>query len=122
MHYCFNVVTEPEGRPAAVLVRALRPEAGLDRMQARRGGREGPELTQGPARLCEALGIDLDQNDTSLAGPVLSVRSDGARVARIASGPRVGIRVAMDRPWRFWVEGDPFVSRARPVAPKRRRG
>ena len=122
MHYCFNVVTEPEGQPAAVLVRALRPEAGLDRMQARRNGREGPDLTQGPARLCEALGIDLALNDTSLAGPALCIRANGAAVPRIASGPRVGIRVATDRPWRFWVEGDPFVSRARPVARKRRRG
>jgi len=120
MHHCFNVVTEPKGRPAAVLVRALRPEAGLDRMRARRGGRNGPELTRGPARLCEALGIDLDQNDTSLAGPVLTVRADGMTATEIGSGPRIGIRVAMDRPWRFWVAGDPFVSRARP-APRRPR-
>ena len=113
MHYCFNVVTEPEGQPAAVLVRAVHPEAGLDRMQARRGGREGSDLTRGPARLCEALGIDLDLNDVSLAGPILTVRTDGANVGRVASGPRIGIRVATDRPWRFWVEGDPFVSHGR---------
>jgi len=122
MHYCFNVVTEPEGRPAAVLVRALHPVSGLDRMRARRGERQGPELTQGPARLCEAMAIDLDLNDVSLAGPVLSVRSDGTGVSNIASGPRIGIRVATDRPWRFWVEGDPFVSRSRAPAPRRRRG
>jgi DNA-3-methyladenine glycosylase len=113
MHYLFNVVTEPEGRPAAVLVRALRPEAGLNRMEARRGGRNGGGMTQGPARLCEALGIDLDLNDTSLAGPVLTIREDGAPVSGIAAGPRVGIRVGTDRPWRFWIEGDAFVSRAR---------
>jgi DNA-3-methyladenine glycosylase len=122
MHYCFNVVTEPEGQPAAVLVRALHPESGRGRMQARRGGRTGPELTQGPARLCEALGIDLDQNDVSLAGPTLVVRTDGANVGRIASGPRIGIRVGTDRPWRFWVEGDPFVSRGRLPVLNRRRG
>jgi DNA-3-methyladenine glycosylase len=122
MHYCFNVVTEPEGHPAAVLVRGLRPEAGVECMQARRGGREGPELTQGPARLCEALGIDLDLNDVSLAGPILTVRTDGAAVGRIASGPRIGIRVATDRPWRFWVEDDPFVSRGRWPAARHRRG
>ena len=96
-----------------MLVRALHPEAGLDRMQARRGGREGPDVTRGPARLCEALGIDLDLNDVSLAGPILTIRTDGATVGRVASGPRIGIRVATDRPWRFWVEGDPFVSRGR---------
>ena len=122
MHYCFNVVTEPEGKPAAVLVRALRPEAGLDRMEARRRGREGTQLTQGPARLCEALGIDLDLNDTSLAGPVLTVRKNGEGAPQIASGPRIGIRVATERPWRFWVAGDPFVSGARAAVPKRRRG
>ena len=122
MHYCFNVVAEPEGKPAAVLVRALHPEAGLKRMQRRRRGREGFLLTQGPARLCEALGIDLDLNDVSLAGPVLTIRTDGTMPDRVVTGPRIGIRVATDRPWRFWVEGNPFVSRGRPASPKRRRG
>jgi DNA-3-methyladenine glycosylase len=117
MHHCCNVVTEPEGKPAAVLLRALRPERGLARMAGRRGGRRPADLARGPARLCEALAIDLDLNDTSLLGPVLCIRSDGAR-PRIASGPRVGIRVGTDRPWRFWVEGDAFVSRLPRPAPR----
>ena len=117
MHHCLNVVTEREGMPAAVLLRALRPEGGLRRMTHRRQGRAPRDLTRDPARLCEALAIDLHLNDTSLRGPVLGIRTDGTRPTRIACGPRVGIRVGTDRLWRFWVEGDPFVSRGSRPAP-----
>ncbi len=124
MHFLLNFVTEREGFPAAVLVRAVRPEAGVERMRARRGRENPVELTSGPSRLCQAFGIDLAHNTLSLAGPELTVRDDGRRPGRIESGPRVGIRLGRDRAWRFWAEGDPFVSRARPGAPPgpRRRG
>ena len=111
MHYLFNAVTESEGRPAAVLVRALRPEAGLERMVARRGTPVARDLARGPARLCVALGIDLAQNDVSLRGPVLSIREDGWSPSCIATGPRIGIRQGTERPWRFWIPGEAHVSR-----------
>ena len=123
MHHLVNFVTEEEGFPAAVLIRALRPEGGLERMRRRRGRTGLRDLTSGPSRLCQALGLDLGWNGALLTGPELVVRKDGGPPERIASGPRVGIRKGTDRPWRFWVEGDPFVSRARPgPARPRRRG
>lgn len=117
MHYLLNVVTGAEGFPAAVLLRALHPMSGVETMARRRGRRELAELASGPSRLCQALGIDLALNRTSLTGPVLLLRSDGRCPERVSTGPRVGIRRGTDRPWRFWVEGDPCVSRARPGPP-----
>ncbi|HET9233749.1 MAG TPA: DNA-3-methyladenine glycosylase [Candidatus Eisenbacteria bacterium] len=121
MHYLFNAVTESKGRPAAVLVRALRPEAGLERMMARRGTQAVRDLARGPARLCEAMDIDLDCNDVSLRGPILTLREDGWAPDRIASGPRIGIRHGADRPWRFWIEGEAHVSRGPSASPSMRR-
>jgi DNA-3-methyladenine glycosylase len=111
MHHLLNVVTEPPGFPAAVLIRALHPLAGTDRMSRRRGGGTLRDLTSGPSRLCQALGIDLTFNRVPLRGPALTLRSDGSRPEQIMCGPRVGIRVGTDRPWRFWIDGDPCVSR-----------
>jgi DNA-3-methyladenine glycosylase len=121
MHYLLNFVTEREGFPAAVLIRAVRPEAGLARMRVRRGREDLLSLASGPSRLCQAFGLDLSHNDIPLSGPELTVRDDGRRSGAIVSGPRVGIRVGTDRAWRFWLKGDPFVSRGRPGAPSRRR-
>lgn len=122
MHYCLNVVTEREGFPAAVLLRALRPEAGLLRMAARRGRDLPRVLTSGPARLCEALAIGRELNGADFRGPELHLREDGFRVRRVARGPRVGIRRGIDRLWRFWADGDPHVSPGRPgPAPRTRR-
>jgi DNA-3-methyladenine glycosylase len=117
MHHCVNVVAGPGTFPAAVLVRALRPVRGTAAMMGRRGTGDLRLLTTGPGRLCQALAIDLAQNGISLRGPELQIRDDGVRPARVRSGPRVGIRVAVDRPWRYWAAGDPFVSRA-PAPPR----
>lgn len=121
MHFLFNAVTESEGRPAAVLVRALRPEAGLERMAARRGTEVVRDLARGPARLCEAMGIDRSLNDVPLWGPVLTLRDDGCAPKSIAAGPRIGIRHGADRPWRFWIPGDAHVSRGPGAPPSLRR-
>ncbi len=121
MHYLLNFVTERDGFPAAVLVRALRPGGGRSRMRRRRGREAERDLTSGPSRLCEALGVDLALNDVPLTGPALTVRDDGHRPERVEAGPRIGIRVGTERPWRFWVAGDPFVSRGRPGPPGGRR-
>jgi DNA-3-methyladenine glycosylase len=120
MHHCLNLVTETVGFPAAVLVRALRPLAGLDRMERRRGRTRILELTSGPSRLCCALGVDLAFNEAHLGGPDLVLR-EGPRPHRIVAGPRVGIRRGVTQPWRFWVAEDPFVSRGRPGPPAGRR-
>lgn len=121
MHYLFNCVTESRGFPGAVLVRALRPEAGLARMQQRRRRLSPRELASGPSRLCEALGIDLNQNEIRLTGPEILIRRDRFRIGNISTGPRVGIRKGAASPWRFWVAGDPFVSRGRPGPPPQRK-
>ena len=112
MHHLLNAVTEEEGFPGAVLIRALEPVRGLDRMARRRGGRLRPrDLTGGPAKLCRALGLDLSWNDRSLTrGDLVICRGDGAP-RRIASGTRVGIRKGRDRPWRFWDPESDCVSR-----------
>ena len=112
MHWCMNLVTGPEGEPSAVLIRAAEPVAGIDAIRIRRPkiGR-AVDLTAGPARLTEALGVDRALNGTdATSGRVRLVPRVGPAPA-IVCGPRVGIRVAQDRPWRFAAAGNPYVSR-----------
>jgi DNA-3-methyladenine glycosylase len=116
MHHCLNVVTEPEGHGAAVLVRALEPVEGIEGMRARRGGREGPALTNGPAKLCYALAIDraLDGADLVEGTALWIERGEAVSKQRVARGPRVGVRGdewALSVPWRFWIEGNQYISR-----------
>jgi DNA-3-methyladenine glycosylase len=138
MHHCFNVVTDREGYAAAVLVRALEPLEGVDVMRANRGGRAGAELTNGPAKLCYALGIDraldgvdlvasealwLERGELVTDGPPItggvsaSLRQSSgcsATLRQIASGPRVGVRGddwALAVEWRFWIWDNPYVSK-----------
>jgi DNA-3-methyladenine glycosylase len=85
-------------------------------MRERRPSKADGELTSGPGKLCRALGIDMTFNKADLAGPLVWIEDAGPAVAPadIASGPRVGIAYAGDyvsKPWRFWLEGNPFVSR-----------
>jgi DNA-3-methyladenine glycosylase len=116
MHHCFNVVTEREGFPAAVLVRAIEPVEGTEVMRRNRPGRSGVELTNGPAKLCYALGIDRTLNGADLVtGKYLSIEQDEAITeAHVATGPRVGVRGderAVTVAWRFWIEPSLYVSR-----------
>ncbi|MGQ9522648.1 MAG: DNA-3-methyladenine glycosylase [Anaerolineae bacterium] len=117
LHHCLNIVTEREGFPAAVLIRALEPLEGLETMRARRGGVPDHLLTSGPARLCQALAIDraLDQADLCTSDAMLFVE-DGAPIPddAVMAGPRIGVRgdrQARTVPWRFYVAGNPYVSR-----------
>jgi DNA-3-methyladenine glycosylase len=112
MHWCLNVVTGPEGYPAAVLLRAAAPLEGLATMRRRRGAVPDRLLAAGPARLTEALGIDRRLYGHRLTEPPLWIAA-GARVPprRIVVGPRIGISVAADWPLRFHVRDDPYVSR-----------
>jgi DNA-3-methyladenine glycosylase len=122
MYHQFNVVTGVEDVPHAVLVRALEPVEGVDLMRRRRGGLPARDLASGPGKLCIALGIDRRLDGADLLGERIWLEA-GRRVrpAAIAAGPRIGIDYAADwaaRPWRFWLRGSPFVSRA-PDAPRR---
>jgi DNA-3-methyladenine glycosylase len=113
MHFCMNVVTGEEGEGSAVLLRAAEPIQGLERMAAHRGVADPRLLCSGPGRLCQAFGVGRPQNGADLVrGAELRLEA-GSPVAPdlVVSGPRVGIRVATDRPWRFMVAGSRFVSR-----------
>jgi len=115
MYNQFNVVTNTEDIPHAVLVRALEPIEGIDLIRRRRAGRSEYEWTSGPGRLCVAMGIDrrLDKADL-LGGRVWIEAGVSVSPREIARGPRVGIDYAKEwiaKPWRFWVRDNPFVSR-----------
>jgi DNA-3-methyladenine glycosylase len=117
MHWCINVTCGPEGAAAAVLLRAATIVDGREVARARRQGADDRDLARGPARLTRALGIDGTRNGADLcgpAGPVRLVNADRVDPALIRSGPRVGVSRAADRPWRFWLDGDPGVSAYRP--------
>ncbi len=120
MHWCANVVCMPEGTAQAILLRALSPLAGLEEMRAARpAARRDRDLCRGPARLCQALGIDRSYDGADLVRPGghrLSILDDGADPpAAPGTGDRIGIRRAQDRPWRWWVPEDPNLSRADPI-------
>jgi DNA-3-methyladenine glycosylase len=118
MHWCANLVCGPVGVARAVLLRALAPVEGIDLMREARGGRVvDRDLLSGPARLCQALGIDgtFDGADLVDGGSGLVVLDDGvAAPEHPATSGRVGIRLATELQWRWWVPGDPNVSRGRP--------
>ena len=122
IHALVNVVTEAEGDPAAVLIRALDPLDGLDVMRRRRAraakGRRTRESTRladhdlcrGPGNLTMAMGITLADNRVDLTGTRLFVEDRGLRGGRAAWGPRIGINVGTEHPWRAWVAGHAAVS------------
>lgn len=116
MHVCLNIVTEPAGEAAAVLIRAVEPTHGLDLMRLRRGSRiPDRDLCRGPGRLCQALGITLALDGARLSDPDLYIADAPGEAPSppVATSPRVGISRAVDWPWRFYVPGNRFVS-ARP--------
>lgn len=115
MHHCMNAVTGPAGVGMAVLIRAAEPIEGVAEMRARRGREPMRDLCSGPAKLCQAFGVDRALNGIDLVrGPDLWIaEGTPAPPARIVAGPRVGIRVGKEYAWRFSVADDPFVSRAR---------
>jgi DNA-3-methyladenine glycosylase len=133
MHFCVNMVCLGEEGPAgdgasAVLLRAGAIVAGEDLARARRSRGEtrlAPrDLARGPARLCQALGIDRSQDGADVCVPssplrMLSGAGNPARSAKIRTGPRVGVSSAADIPWRFWYDGDPTVSVYRAHVPRR---
>ncbi|HEX9375731.1 MAG TPA: DNA-3-methyladenine glycosylase [Actinomycetota bacterium] len=114
MHFCANVVTGRDGEGSAVLLRAVEPLEGLDAMEERRGTANPRLLCAGPGRLCEAFGVGGAQNGTDLVtGDELRIEW-GSPVGddEIAVGPRVGLTVAVEQPWRFVVATSRYLSRA----------
>jgi DNA-3-methyladenine glycosylase len=130
MHFCANVVCSPPGVPTGILLRAGRVVAGeeLARRRRRLDAHRAPrDLARGPARLCQAMGIDLTQNGFDLLDPdgplrlrAPADRDPAAPPPEIAVGPRVGVSQAADIPWRFWLAGDPTVSPYRHAVPRRK--
>jgi DNA-3-methyladenine glycosylase len=125
MHFCVNLVCQPNGEAAAVLLRAGLVVAGHDLAAKRRraASGDGPRLASGPARLCQALGIGRAQNGADVCDPASALRvlarSSEAAAWSVASGPRVGVRDGAEVAWRFWIDGHPTVSPYRPHVPKR---
>ena len=121
LHNLFNAVTEEKDAPAAILIRALEPIEGVDRMRRRRRRARKPgqstvadaDLCRGPGNLTIALGIDLADNDQDLTRGPLRIEDRGIAISALAWSPRIGIRVATDRLWRCSWEGNVCVSVSR---------
>jgi DNA-3-methyladenine glycosylase len=113
IHWCLNLVCEGEGSAAAVLVRALEPIHGVDRMQERRRVENARLLCAGPGRLCEALGLTGEHDGLPLDRPPFELRSRTGDV-EVAAAPRIGISRAAERPWRYVRSASPFLSRGVP--------
>ena len=113
MHFCVNVSTGPRGVGEAVLIRAIEPLEGLEVMQDRRKVPRMRDLSNGPGKLCQALGIDsrVYGEHFSTSQKIGLAPGRKFRSSAIATGPRIGIRQAADRPWRFFVRNNPFVSK-----------
>ena len=118
IHWCLNFVCEEEGVAAAVLVRALEPTHGLDEMRERRRVEDVRKLCSGPGKLCQALGITRDHDGLPLDRRPFELRAR-ERDVEVARGPRIGITLAAEVPWRYGLAGSPFLSR--PFSPARRR-
>jgi DNA-3-methyladenine glycosylase len=127
-HFCVNLVCQPAGEASAVLLRAGRVAEGAELAARRRARTRTPaerELARGPGRLCQALGITDGLNGAdvcSAASPLRVLPGTApwpAPAAAISTGPRVGISRAAERPWRFWITGEPSVSVYRPYLARR---
>ncbi|SDS81673.1 DNA-3-methyladenine glycosylase [Microlunatus soli] len=119
MHHAANVSAGPVGRGSGVLLRSGEVVDGIGIARDRRGPRiSDRDLARGPGRLTQALGITRPDNGTDLlaAGPepTITLTASESPVIKINTGPRVGITKAVDKPWRFWIADDPYVSDYRP--------
>ena len=113
MHWCLNTATGEVGVGQGVLLRAAEPLEGLELLRGRRGGVRDRDLLRGPARLAQAFGLDGTWSGRDLCGPAagspLHLADDGTR-PRVTTGGRVGVALAADLPWRFFVPDSPWVS------------
>ena len=112
MHFCVNAVTREEGHGSGVLIRAVEPLAGLALMRKRRGGMPDRQLTNGPGKVCQALGITAPLGGSPLnRGALRILRGTPVADHDVVVAPRVGITKAVEWPLRFMVRGSPWVSR-----------
>ena len=112
MHYCVNAVTREDGHGSAVLIRAVEPLSGVELMRARRGHVPDRQLTTGPGKLCQALGIDRELDGARLdRGPLRILRGEAVPDDAVDITHRVGISKAADWALRFLIRGNPWVSR-----------
>ena len=112
MHYCCNIVTGPDGHGAAVLIRAVEPLEGQTMMKYLRGDKGGPGLTNGPAKFCQAFAIDKAMNGHDLAKePLRLIVPENRPAHEIVRTTRIGISRGHDVPWRFYIKGNPYVSK-----------
>ena len=122
IHYLVNAVTEKEGVPAAVLIRALEPLDGIRLMTRRRAPDrqqiEVRDLCRGPGNLTRAVGITLAENQRDLTADRLYIEDRGLAAGAVSAGSRVGLSVGVDRPWRFWIDGHACVSGRLKAYPK----
>jgi DNA-3-methyladenine glycosylase len=110
IHWCLNFVCAEPGRAEAVLIRALQPGNGLDAMRARRGVESERALCSGPGKLCQALAVTGAHDGLPLDEPPFELLAR-AEPPAIATGTRIGLTKAADRPWRYGLAGSPFLSR-----------
>ena len=112
MHYCFNVVTGPAGHGSAVLIRALEPLQGADLMLRFRTVHDQLQLTNGPAKLCQALRIDMILNGHDLSKPPLLLKAERSLPeSEVVRTTRIGISREQDKPWRFYIRGNRYISK-----------
>jgi len=114
VHWCLNLVCG-ETPGSAVLIRAIAPEHGIERMRARRGGVADRLLTSGPGRLCQALAVTREHDGRRLDRPPFELAQREAEPP-IVVGSRIGLTKGVERPWRFGLKGSPFLSRPFPRA------
>jgi DNA-3-methyladenine glycosylase len=113
MYEMLNLVTEPKGKPAAVLIRALEPLFGIEAMKERRPKiRADRDLANGPGRLARAMGVKLEHKGEKAFGPNYFVFDDGYQVESISSSPRVGISKGTELDWRYFITDHPCLSKA----------
>jgi DNA-3-methyladenine glycosylase len=111
IHWCLNAVTDEEGHPSAVLIRAAMPIHGRGALRTRRPGRPDRDLMRGPGNLCAALGVNGEMNRHPLdRQPLRILRGAPIYDRDIATGPRIGVSRATDLPLRFWLRGSRWVS------------
>lgn len=116
-HFMLNIVTEEMGHPSAVLIRALEPLRGIEMMKKNRGLDSLVALTSGPGKLCKALSITTDLNGIDLTrSKALHIEHGRKQPDRfhIGASSRIGIRAGIELQWRFFIAGNPYVSKTKP--------
>jgi DNA-3-methyladenine glycosylase len=120
VHWLLNVVTEPEGTGGAVLIRAVEPVQGIEAMRSRRGDQRGHDLTNGPGKLTEAFDVDDAFHRADLTGPPLYFVAEALPEGEaLVTSSRIGISKGVERQWRFFIDGNRFVSPGTPSAQKK---